>query len=73
MERKWITEIGEVMHFASTLLLHQNETGSAIYDNIRPVSNVDRAIAVPNSVDRIKFDFSTAIARRLKPSYATAV
>ena len=27
-----------------------------------------RAIAVPNSIDRIKFDFSTAVARRLKPS-----
>ena len=32
-----------------------------------------RAIAVPNSIDRIKFDFSTAVARRLKPSRATAV
>ena len=31
------------------------------------------ATAVPNSVDRIKFDFSTAIARRLKPGRATAV
>ena len=41
--------------------------------NLRPVSNVDRATAVPNSVDRVKFDFSTAIARRLKPSCATAV
>ena len=27
----------------------------------------------PNSIDRIKFDFSTAVARRLKPSRATAV
>ena len=27
-----------------------------------------RATAVPNSIDRIKFDFSTAVARRLKPS-----
>ena len=25
-----------------------------------------RATAVPNSIDRIKFDFSTAVARRLK-------
>ena len=41
--------------------------------NLRPVSNVDRATAVPNSIDRIKFDLSTAIARRLKPSCATAV
>ena len=32
-----------------------------------------RATAVPNSIDRIKFDFSTALARRLKPSRATAV
>ena len=32
-----------------------------------------RATAVPNSVDQIKFDFSTAVARRLKPSRATAV
>ena len=32
-----------------------------------------RATAVPNSVDRIKFDFSTAVTRRLKPSRATAV
>ena len=32
-----------------------------------------RATAVPNSIDRIKFDFSTAVARRLKPSRATAV
>ena len=31
------------------------------------------ATAVPNSVDRIKFDFSTAIARRLKSGRATAV
>ena len=32
-----------------------------------------RATAVPNYIDRIKFDFSTAVARRLKPSRATAV
>ena len=32
-----------------------------------------RAAAVPNSIDRIKFDFSTAVARRLKPSRATGV
>ena len=45
-----------------------------------PISNVEcqarfkrRATAVPNSIDRIKFDFSTAVARRLKPSRATAV
>ena len=31
------------------------------------------ATAVPNLIDRIKFDFSTAVARRLKPSRATAV
>ena len=30
-----------------------------------------RATAVPNSIDRIKFDFSTAVARRLKPCRAT--
>ena len=30
-----------------------------------------RATAVPNSIDRIKFDFSSAVARRLKPSRAT--
>ena len=32
-----------------------------------------RATAVPSSIDRIKFDFSTTVARRLKPSRATAV
>ena len=32
-----------------------------------------RATAVPNAIDRIKFDFSTAVVRRLKPSRATAV
>ena len=32
-----------------------------------------RATPVLNSIDRIKFDFSTAVARRLKPSRATAV
>ena len=32
-----------------------------------------RATTVPNSIDRIKFDFSTLVARRLKPSRATAV
>ena len=32
-----------------------------------------RATAVSNSIDRIKFDFSTAVAWRLKPSRATAV
>ena len=32
-----------------------------------------RATAVSNSIDRIKFDFSTAVVRRLKPSRATAV
>ena len=31
------------------------------------------ATAVPNLIDRIKFDFSTAVARRLKPRRATAV
>ena len=32
-----------------------------------------RATAVPNSIDRVKVDFSTAVARRLKPIRATAV
>ena len=32
-----------------------------------------RATAVPNSIDQIKFDFSKAVAQRLKPSHATAV
>ena len=32
-----------------------------------------RATAVPNSIDRIKFAFSAAVVRRLKPSRATAV
>ena len=32
-----------------------------------------RATAVPNSIDPIKFDFSKAVARRLKPSHATAM
>ena len=30
-----------------------------------------RATAVPNSIDQIKFDFSMAVVRRLKPSRAT--
>ena len=32
-----------------------------------------RATAVLNSIDQIKFDFSTAVARCLKPSRATDV
>ena len=32
-----------------------------------------RATAVPKSIDQIKFDFSKAVARRLKPSHATAM
>ena len=32
-----------------------------------------RATVMPNSIDRIKFDFSTAVVRCLKPSCATAV
>ena len=32
-----------------------------------------RATAVQISIDRIQLDFSTAVARRLKPSRATAV
>ena len=32
-----------------------------------------RATAVPNSIDQIKFAFSTAVVRRLKPSRATTV
>ena len=32
-----------------------------------------RATAVLNSIDRIKFDFSMAVARHLKPSCATAM
>ena len=32
-----------------------------------------RATAVPNSIDQIKFDFSTAVVQCLKPSHATAV
>ena len=39
---------------------------------LRPVSNVV-LLPFPISIDRIKFDFSTAVARRLKPSRATAV
>ena len=31
------------------------------------------ATAVPKSTDQIKLDFSMAVARRLKPSRATAV
>ena len=31
------------------------------------------ATAVPNSIDRIKFDLSTAVARHLKPSCATSL
>ena len=30
-----------------------------------------RATTVPNSIDRIKFEFSTAVERRLKPIRAT--
>ena len=30
-----------------------------------------RVTALPNSIDRIKFDFSTAVARRLKPRQAS--
>ena len=33
----------------------------------------DRASAVPNLIDRINFELSTAVARRLKPSRATAL
>ena len=40
---------------------------------ISPETFKYRATAVPNSIDRSKFDFSTAVARRLKPSRATAV
>ena len=32
-----------------------------------------RATAVSNSIDQIKFDFGTAVVRRLKASRATAV
>ena len=32
-----------------------------------------RATALANSIDWVKFDFSTVVARRLKPSRATAV
>ena len=32
-----------------------------------------RATAVQISIDRIQLDFNTAVARRLKPSRATAV
>ena len=32
-----------------------------------------RATAALNAIDRIKFDFSTAVVRRLKPSRATAL
>ena len=39
---------------------------------IKPVSNVVLA-AVPDYIDRIKFDFSTAVARRLKSSRASVV
>ena len=35
---------------------------------LRPVSIKRRATAVLNSIDRIIFDFSTAVARHLKPS-----
>ena len=37
------------------------------------VSFKRRATAVPNEIDRIKFDFRAAVARGLKPSRPTAV
>ena len=41
--------------------------------NIRTINEPCKQKFRPNSIDRIKFDFSTAVARRLKPSRATAV
>ena len=39
----------------------------------RTLGPLQMSCYVPNSIDRIKFDLSTAVARRLKPSRATAV
>ena len=47
-----------------TFLPHSHMINKALFKR--------RATAGPNSIDRIKFDFSTAVARRLKPSRATA-
>ena len=44
---------------------------SKVYSIVTQARFKRRATAVPNSIDRIKFDFSTAVARRLKPSRAT--
>ena len=44
---------------------------SIIYSNLVQARVKRRATAVPNSIDRIKFDSSTAVARYLKPSRAT--
>ena len=48
-------------------------TNKRATDVNRNLSPFQTSCYVPNSIDRIKFDFSTAVARRLKPSRATAV
>ena len=59
--------------------MYNNETEKIVENKLKLVRLKSkarfkrRATAVPNSIDRIKFGFSTAVARRLKPSRATAV
>ena len=58
-------------------IIFQCRVGSCRQSNLRAPFRGHKArfkrsaTAAPNSIDRIKFDFGTAVARRLKPSRAT--
>ena len=74
-----ITAYGNFNLFTVISILYSRQfqwlSGNSLHDNNNnsEARFKRRATAVPNSIDWIKFDFSTAVARRLKPSRATVV
>ena len=73
--KKWKRNSGKPQLLIKSFLMVANriilETENVFRSKLCKVRFKRRATAVPNSIDRIKFDFSTAVAWRLKPSRAT--
>ena len=66
--------ISQCKQIWSTDIIHINTTLVFKDENREHEAHFKRrTTAVPNSIDQIKFDLSTAVARCLKPSRATAV
>ena len=61
------------MHLRPQIASEEFPTDDFESSMLRKARFKHHATAMPNSIDRIKFDFNTAVAQRLKPSRATDV